>query len=200
MHSSLVRLQQVFGLLTTVSFVLATAIALTSYMYPMNPTASLTVNDVAVYGISLSAEHAAHHTTNSAIRRRSGGYYSTRVNEYANIKFDLDADFDSLYNWNTKQIFVWISASYGGDRYPANEAVIWDKIIDASAPSKKLTYKNIKAKYNIHDITGDYSHRNATLKLSWNVQPHVGVLMWGVAGGSETKSFIFPSEKARAAV
>ncbi|KAK6347081.1 hypothetical protein TWF696_007161 [Orbilia brochopaga] len=182
MHSSLVRLQQVFGLLTTVSFVLATAIALTSYMYPMNPTASIKVNDVAV------------------VKRRSGGYYSTRVNEYANIKFDLDADFESLYNWNTKQIFVWISASYGGDRYPTNEAVIWDRIIDSAAPSKKLSYKNIKAKYNIHDITGDYSHRNATLKLSWNVQPHVGVLMWGSAAGSETKGFIFPSEKAKAAV
>ncbi|EWC45021.1 hypothetical protein DRE_06301 [Drechslerella stenobrocha 248] len=182
MHSSLVRLQQVFGFLTTVSFALATVIALTSYLYPMNPTASINVNDIAV------------------AKRRSGGYYSTRTNEYVNIKFDLNADFESLYNWNTKQIFVWISTSYGGDRYPTNEAVIWDKIIPASAPSKKLQYKNIKAKYNIHDITGDYAHRNATLKLSWNVQPHVGVLMWGSAKGSETKSFIFPREKARAAV
>ncbi|KAF3927157.1 hypothetical protein ABW20_dc0101544 [Dactylellina cionopaga] len=180
MHSSLVRLQQVFGFLTTVSFALATAIALTSYLYPMNPTASLKVNDVAV------------------VKRRSGGYYSTRLNEYANIKFDLDADFDSLYNWNTKQIFVWISASYGGDRFPSNEVVIWDKIIPASAPSKKLSYKNIKAKYNIHDITGEYSNRNASLKLSWNVQPHVGVLMWGAVGDSLTKGFVFPTEKARA--
>ncbi|KAK6523886.1 hypothetical protein TWF281_001852 [Arthrobotrys megalospora] len=179
MHSSLVRLQQVFGFLTSVSFALATIIALTSYMYPMNPTASLRINDVAV------------------VKRRSGGYYSTRQNEYANIKFDLDADFESLYNWNTKQIFVWISATYGGDRYPANEAVIWDKIIPAAAPSKKLSLKNTKAKYNIHDITGEYAHRNATLKLSWNVQPHVGVLMWGGVGESITKSFVFPSEKAR---
>ncbi|RVD81782.1 uncharacterized protein DFL_009631 [Arthrobotrys flagrans] len=182
MHSSLVRLQQVFGFLTTVSFVLASIIALTSYTYPMNPTASIKINDIAV------------------IKRRSGGYYSTRQNEYANIKFDLDADFESLYNWNTKQIFVWISATYGGDRYPTNEAVIWDKIITAAAPSKKLTLKNIKAKYNIHDITGEYAQRNATLKLSWNVQPHVGVLMWGGVGESITKSFVFPTEKARNAV
>ncbi|KAF3912843.1 hypothetical protein AA313_de0203689 [Arthrobotrys entomopaga] len=181
MHSSLVRLQQVFGFLTTVGFALATLIALTSYLYPMNPSASITVNDVAV------------------AKRRSGGYYSTRLNEYASIKFDLDADFESLYNWNTKQIFVWISASYGGDRYPVNEAVIWDKIIPAATPSKKLKLRNMRAKYNIHDITGEYSNRNATLKLSWNIQPHVGMLMWGSAGESETKSFVIPSEKTRSA-
>ncbi|EPS38965.1 hypothetical protein H072_7256 [Dactylellina haptotyla CBS 200.50] len=182
MHSSLVRLQQVFGFLTTVSFALGTLIALTSYLYPMTPTASIKVRDIAV------------------VKRRSGGYYSTRQNEYAKIKFDLNADFDSLYNWNTKQIYVWISTSYGGDRYPTNEMIIWDKIIDKTALSKKITLKNEPAKYNVHDITGAYANRNATLKLSWNVQPHVGVLMWGSASDSVTESFMWPSEKARAAV
>ncbi|KAF3940741.1 hypothetical protein ABW19_dt0205454 [Dactylella cylindrospora] len=182
MHSSLVRLQQVFGFLTTVTFALATAIALTSYIYPLNPTASITINDVAV------------------AKRRSGSYYSTRQNEYANIKFDLDADLESLFNWNTKQVFLYITASYGGDRYPTNEAVIWDKILPSSAPSKKLQLKNIKSKYNIHDITGEWSGRNATVKLHWNVQPHVGVLMWNGVGESLSKEFVFPAVKARSAV
>lgn len=45
----LVRLQQVFGFLTTVGFTLAVLIALTSYTYTLEPTANIKVTDIAVY-------------------------------------------------------------------------------------------------------------------------------------------------------
>lgn len=60
-------------------------------------------------------------------------YYSTKKEEYAHIRFSLNADFSSLFNWNTKQIFVYVSASWpSNSSEPAtldNEAVIWDTII-----------------------------------------------------------------------
>lgn len=65
-------------------------------------------------------------------------YYSTKRHEYAIIKFDLDADFTSLFTWNTKQLFVWVTAEYPSSTsgVPASEAVIWDLIIQSEAQKK----------------------------------------------------------------
>ena len=55
-------------------------------------------------------------------------YYSTKKEEYAHIRFSLSADFSSLFTWNTKQIFVYVSATWPSTN-TTNEAVIWDTII-----------------------------------------------------------------------
>ncbi len=170
-------------------------------------------------------------------------YYSSKREEYAHIRFDLDADLSGLFNWNTKQVFVYVNAEYpagpageitgsqeqeqedgrdgslpqGARRAGMNKAVIWDMIIMAPAsewsfanvwqryfPAKKggkaakkstaskaktttkdivkpglLMLKNQKPKYQITDPSGVISSRpNATLTVSWNVQPWVGPLLW----------------------
>lgn len=71
-------------------------------------------------------------------------YYSTKKEEYAHIRFSLDADLSSLFTWNTKQVFVYVTAVWPsnstaaegqdiekGVEGPVNEAVIWDTIITA---------------------------------------------------------------------
>jgi len=55
-------------------------------------------------------------------------YYSSKEEEYANIRFSLSADFSSLFTWNTKQVFVYVSATWPSSN-ATNEAVIWDIII-----------------------------------------------------------------------
>lgn len=71
-------------------------------------------------------------------------YYSTKREEYAHVTFDLDADLSSLFNWNTKQVFLYITATYPSSTSssaPASEAVIWDAIIPAhDAPWHANTY------------------------------------------------------------
>ncbi|CAI4213765.1 unnamed protein product [Parascedosporium putredinis] len=54
--------------------------------------------------------------------------------EYASIKFSLDADLSSLFTWNTKQLFVYVTAEWpdlsaGAGANATNSAVIWDSII-----------------------------------------------------------------------
>jgi len=60
-------------------------------------------------------------------------YYSTKKEEYASIRFSLDADLSSLFTWNTKQVFVYVTASWPSNASSpasvANTAVIWDTII-----------------------------------------------------------------------
>lgn len=71
MHSALVRLQNVFGFFTTVAFTVAAVIALSSFVSPQNPTASIQLRNVQV------------------VKGRPH-YYSYKKEEYAHIKFDLD--------------------------------------------------------------------------------------------------------------
>ncbi|KAH7135281.1 signal peptidase subunit-domain-containing protein [Dendryphion nanum] len=200
MHSALVRVQNVFGFFTTVAFAVATVIALSTFIHPQNPSASVQLRNVQV------------------VRGRPH-YYSYKKEEYAHIKFDLDTDLSSLFNWNTKQVFLYIKAVYPSKKpnEPPSEAIIWDAILPGTAApwnqihyihpkpkSSKSTPKRSKSgkdskhkteespykrgelhlsqqrpKYQITDISGRLQNRtDVVLELGWNVQPWVGALVW----------------------
>jgi len=223
MHNSLNRLQTTFGFFTTCAFTLAALISFLSVLpFPSPesaPSASISVRNVQV------------------VKGRPH-YYSPTREEYAQIRFDLDADLSPLFSWNTKQVFVYVSVNYptgfgfAGTEGQMSQAVIWDTIIPATstpyafqnlktrfealkaqyysgktskrsstknkkkfvdkssirevAKSGVLSLKNQKPKYQVTDPTGVVSRRsNATLQVSWNVQPWVGALVWdkGYLGG-----------------
>ena len=43
--------------------------------------------------------------------------------------FDLDADLSPVFNWNVKQLFVYVTAEYKSKTNELNQVVIWDKIV-----------------------------------------------------------------------
>ena len=49
MHTSLVRLQNVFGFFTTVAFSVAACVAISVMLFPQSPTAELKLRSVQVY-------------------------------------------------------------------------------------------------------------------------------------------------------
>ncbi|KAI1260000.1 signal peptidase subunit [Xylariaceae sp. FL1019] len=115
MYNSLTRIQNVFGFFTTVAFVVAAIIAASDFASPRTPSATIKPSNVQV------------------VKGRPH-YYSTKKEEYAIIKFSLDADLSSLFTWNTKQLFVYITAEWpappiGDNMNQTNKAVIWDTII-----------------------------------------------------------------------
>lgn len=117
MYSSVVRLQNTFGFFTTVAFAVAALVAATDLLSARTPL----VGTLA--------------PTNVQVVRGRPHYYSPKKEEYANIKFGLDADLSSLFTWNTKQVFVYVTAEWpaagatGGNNNATNQAVIWDTII-----------------------------------------------------------------------
>ncbi|KAJ5919984.1 Microsomal signal peptidase subunit (Gp23) [Penicillium verhagenii] len=131
MHSSLTRAQAVFGFFTTVACVVAAFAALSTLLFPT--TATTTSVDLKNVQVVKGRPH----------------YYSTKRSEYAQIRFDLDADLTPLFNWNTKQVFVYVYASYSSSN-DANsllrdsEAVIWDVIIPAQ--TSPYTWDKLKEK------------------------------------------------------
>ncbi|KAL0259104.1 Signal peptidase complex subunit [Diplodia seriata] len=170
MHSTLVRAQNVFGYFTTVAAFVAAVIALSVFVAPQTPSGSLTLQNVQV------------------VRGRPH-YYSDKREEYAHIRFDLDADLTSLFNWNTKQVFAYITATYPSTdpSEPPSQAIIWDSILASpSAPWHENHYihpnpkakrtkskagdvspyppgefhlKTQRPKYQITDITGKLANR-----------------------------------------
>ena len=135
MHNTLTRVQNVFGFFTSCAFALAGLIAL------------LSVTPIPTPASSPSASISAR---NVQIVKGRPYYYSPKREEYASIRFDLDADLSSLFTWNTKQLFVYVMATYPSSSKEvgaesSSEAVIWDMIIPA--PSTPYSFQNLKTRY-----------------------------------------------------
>ncbi|EFY95339.1 signal peptidase subunit SPC22 domain protein [Metarhizium robertsii] len=202
MHSSFTRIQNVFGFFTTVACVLAGFIAATDLLAARNPSGTLI-------------------PTNIQVVKGRPHYYSSKKEEYAIIKFSLDADLSSLFTWNTKQLFVYVTADWPSaeGQNATNSAVIWDSIITnpsadhlqnigpiamkklkrsaegkAIDPSRGLLkLNNQRPKYQITHPSGKIASVNdVTLKLHYNVQPWVGLLTWNM---DKVIGWWFPMEK-----
>lgn len=131
MHNALNRLQTTFGFFTTCAFTLAGIIAFLSLIplpAPANqPAAVIKPRDIQV------------------VKGRPH-YYANKREQYAQIYFDLDADLSPLFTWNTKQLFVYVTANYpGSSGNEQSELIIWDSIIPAVATPWSL--QNIKSTY-----------------------------------------------------
>jgi signal peptidase complex subunit 3 len=117
------------------------------------------------------------------------GSVNRKPKENSKIVFDLDADLTPLFNWNTKQVFVYLTAEYEGKSDgSSNKITYWDKII-TSKDQAKLHLTNQHSKYSVWDIEKSFRNRNATVKLEWNIQPHVGPLIFGETG--EVGHFVY---------
>lgn len=107
----------------------------------------------------------------------------------------LKADLEQIFNWNVKQLFLYITAEYESENNKLNQVVIWDKIIPRGAKSN-LDLKTIKIKYPFFDDGQTLKGKdNVTLTLSWNVIPNAGLLPRIVGTGNTVISF--PNEYTR---
>lgn len=106
------------------------------------------------------------------------------------INFDVTADLENIFDWNVKQLFLYLSAEYSTKNNALNQVVLWDKIV-LRGDNPKLLLKNMKTKYFFFDDgNGLKGNRNVTLTLSWNVVPNAGILP--LVTGSGHVSVPFP--------
>eukprot|EP00049_Salpingoeca_infusionum_P008639 m.142803 g.142803 ORF g.142803 m.142803 type:complete len:180 (+) comp14070_c2_seq2:87-626(+) len=103
-------------------------------------------------------------------------HFNVKKSDRADFKFHLNADFTPLFNWNTKQLFVYVVAEYTHEQTPFNQVVIWDKIIQRDDGNEKLALQKLKIKYPFFDDRGALLGNNVTLSLHWNVIPVAGTL------------------------
>ncbi|NWU71257.1 SPCS3 peptidase, partial [Pterocles burchelli] len=100
------------------------------------------------------------------------------------VTFDITADILNgknglqtfIFDWNVKQLFLYLSAEYSTKNNALNQVILWDKIM-LRGENPRLFLKDMKSKYFFFDDgNGLKGNRNVTLTLSWNVVPNAGIL------------------------
>ncbi|KAJ6487834.1 signal peptidase 22 kDa subunit [Mycena sanguinolenta] len=175
MHTLFSRINNLSALLSSCVMGLLAAIALSSMLQQL-VTPPLPQGEVLVNSVKVVPGKGRNHKY-----------------EHARIDFAVQADLAPLFNWNTKQLFLYLEAEYTNAKGVKNAVVIWDKIVrrkeDASI---KLSGKKMggKQKYAFKDVHG-FRDASATYTLRYNLMPHVGALVYGVAAASNA-SVPFP--------
>jgi signal peptidase complex subunit 3 len=156
MHSTWVRGNAVVFYALSVLGVLAGMCACTTYWHVPAPKVSvLRLNELS--------------------ELRSQPYRDGRVVDRAVLTFDLDADLTSVFNWNTKQLFVYIVAEYETESNKLNQVVVWDKIVQDKADAH-LTLRDQYVKYPLIDMHDELRGTDVELKLMWDPMPISGML------------------------
>ena len=122
---------------------------------------------------------------------------SRKKNDAGFLTFDVEFDSRPLWNWNTKQLYLYLVVSYQTENNDINDVTIWDKIIHRHQYqhkiSQKVSFKKYKNKYYFFDDgNGLVDNKNMTLQLYWNAVPNVGHF-WLVQGKGSQK-FEFDAE------
>ncbi len=141
----------------------------------------------------LPGELAIRKTFNNVrFSRNFGGKYGSGK-ENIRLRFDLQTDLSSLFNWNTKQVIIYLVGNYNNTENNEIESsdskvIFWDRII-RDRDHAKIHFRNKKSKYSVYDYYPTLANRTATMKLEFNVQPWVGPLIWGAIGTNDTIVF-----------
>lgn len=113
------------------------------------------------------------------------------------LNFDLQTDLTPLFNWNVKQLFLFLAAEYETENNKFNQVILWDKII-LRGDNAVLDFRDTNIKYYFWDDgRGLRGNQNVTLTLSWNIIPNAGLLPSVNALGPHSFSFPFEYKTSR---
>lgn len=164
--------------LTSSVFIIVTIVAITLARLYQDNVWSIDTTSIGAISPSASIKYSFNY-----------GSTNRQPKENAKIQFDLDADLTSLFNWNTKQVFVYVTAEYPGKSDgSSNRVTFWDKII-VSKEDAKLHLVNQRSKYSVWDVEKSFRGREAVVRLEWNIQPHIGPLIFGETEATATFNF-----------
>jgi len=155
---------------------LLVAIALTTFLFNPNLQGDLNISSINV--------------VSSKARR-----YPNQKQDLTFINFNITADLTPLFNWNTKQVFLYLEAEYDNVKGVKNEVVIWDRIIRRKEDAFiKFVGKN---KYMFRDMSNSFKNvPPAYYVLKYSIMPYVGVLTYGEVGRT-SEAIAFPPAQAR---
>ncbi|KAH0828079.1 signal peptidase 22 kDa subunit [Lanmaoa asiatica] len=170
MHSIYARVNGISSLWSTCIMVLLAAIALSSFVFTANPTGNVDVASLKVY--------------NGKAKR-----YPFKQEEFGFVKFNIAADLRPLFNWNTKQLFVYLEAEYTNTQGVNNSVVLWDRIVRRKEDAN--IDQSSRNKYKFRELSQSFKNVSPTeFSLKYNVMPYVGLLTYGEA--ARTTGFEMP--------
>ncbi|XP_068669579.1 signal peptidase complex subunit 3B-like [Aristolochia californica] len=93
-------------------------------------------------------------------------------NDEVSLTLNISADLQSLFTWNTKQVFVFLAAEYETPENSLNQVSLWDGIIPAKENAK--FWIQIPNKYRCIDQGSNLRGKEFNLTLHWHVMPKTG--------------------------
>ncbi|KAA1471866.1 signal peptidase 22 kDa subunit [Dentipellis sp. KUC8613] len=174
MHSIYSRVNNVSATLSSCLMVLLAAIAISSLFMGADPKGTLDIAQLRVF---------------TGQTRR----WPHQRQEFGFVNFNVTADLTPLFNWNTKQLFLYLEAEYTNAKGVKNEVVIWDRIVRRREDAViNVAGKN---KYAFREISSKFKNSEpAHFSLKYNIMPYVGALAYGEAARTET-ALDFPEAK-----
>ena len=151
MHSFWQRLNAIFFYTLSVLGFLSFAAAGTTFWHRAEPRVSVSLNKIL-------------------LRKIAG-----QGHDQAILTLAIDADLRSVFNWNVKQLFVYITAEYETEANTLNQVIVWDQIV--SEPEHAwIRSSSVANKYSLTDQGYGLRGNNVTLAVNWNVVPSTGLL------------------------
>jgi len=90
--------------------------------------------------------------------------------------FGIKVNLGEVFNWNVKEIFLYLTAEYTTEQNALNQVVLWDKIVMREG-KQDIDLKSVDPEYYFFDDgRGLLGNENVTLTLSWNVISNAGGL------------------------
>eukprot|EP00483_Globobulimina_turgida_P011495 UN11517 len=168
MHSYLSRLNTIFFFALMCLAASGGLAALSCFIPYVNPPDSVKnlVSDVTKVDIDSFFHH--HGSLRRGVRR-------TKF-ERAELTFSVDVDLRDEFHWNTKQLFVWLSADYIGKQSKiTHRTSLWDSLVI----TKSQALFEIDAKlpeYKLIDPDLDLRDNQINFTLNWDIHPWIGLV------------------------
>ncbi|CAH8324602.1 unnamed protein product [Eruca vesicaria subsp. sativa] len=93
-------------------------------------------------------------------------------NDEVSLTLNITADLQSLFTWNTKQVFAFVAPEYKTSKNSLNQVSLWDAIIPEKEHAK--FWIQISNKYRFIDQGHNLRGKDFNLTLHWHVMPKTG--------------------------
>ncbi|KAL2469183.1 Signal peptidase complex subunit 3B [Forsythia ovata] len=88
------------------------------------------------------------------------------------LTLNISANLQTLFTWNTKQVFVFLAAEYETPKNELNQVSLWDGIIPTKEHAKFWIHTTNK--YRFIDQGSNLRGKDFNLTLHWHVMPKTG--------------------------
>ncbi|KAA8545089.1 hypothetical protein F0562_019873 [Nyssa sinensis] len=95
-----------------------------------------------------------------------------RLIQQVSMTLNISANLQSLFTWNTKQVFVFLAAEYETPKNSLNQVSLWDGIIPSKEHAKFWIHTTNK--YRFTDQGSNLRGKDFNLTLHWHVMPKTG--------------------------
>jgi signal peptidase complex subunit 3 len=91
--------------------------------------------------------------------------------EHALLSIDYNFDFTDVFDWNTKQVYLFVQADYKTPSTIRNSLILFDYVIHRG---QGLTGQNVLCEYPLEDLERGLRNTTVSLSLGWDVMPFIG--------------------------